>query len=148
MNSTSFDLNKQDQGNEEATSESKKIPYESRELEIMKICEKLAASKFDKENVYKDIMNYLTQYNRWLYSVVSNYLFSLNEQDRSRYISNLDILLNYVDGLTIEEGTGIDIKSAIEKLWDHSNLAATQTTKLHNSDEEFFQRFQKKPYSI
>ncbi|MBS7217742.1 MAG: hypothetical protein KH032_10945 [[Clostridium] spiroforme] len=143
MNQTVANWGKQDKEENQSQKVINK-PNDSRQLAIRKICQKLATPGFDKEDVYKDIKIYLAQHKRWLYSTVSNYLFSLNPQDRATYTSNMDILLSYVDELTIKNEAEIkDIKACVEKLWDHSNLATAQTDNLHDSEDTFSRRFQK-----
>lgn len=142
MNKTSFDLTKQDESTE------KKFPSKTnkfsspQEIEIRKICDKLASVEFDEKEVYLDIQEYINKYERWLYSTVSNYLFTL--KDTSTFMSNLDILNTYVKDLPSEhEQPTKNIKSSVIKLWDHSNLAAAQTIYLHDSEDIFSQRVQK-----
>lgn len=134
-------LTKQDQSSKEVSANIMNNTNEYRQIAIRNICSKLTLSEFDEQQVYQDMKTYLNTYGRWLYSVISNYLFSLNEKDRTKYISNLNTLLEYSDKLETKEE--LTIKMYIEKLWDHSNLAIAQVEQLHDSEDTFSARFQK-----
>ena len=139
-------LTKQDQSSKEVSANIMNNTNEYRQIAIRNICSKLTLSEFDEQQVYQDMKTYLNTYGRWLYSVISNYLFSLNEKDRTKYISNLNTLLEYSDKLETKEE--LTIKMCIEKLWDHSNLAIAQVEQLHDSEDTFSARFQKKSDSF
>lgn len=141
MSTIKVDLIKQDQLAEEAIIKTTNDPNEHRQIVIRNICSKLTVLKFDKQQVYEDIKSYLCEHKRWLYSVISNYLFSLDAKDRTTYISNLNTLLEYLNELQDEQN--LTTKACIEKLWDHSNLAIAQVEQLHDSEDTFSDRFEK-----
>lgn len=121
--------------------------------EIEAICKQLSASSdtFNAEKTYKRIEAFIGNHNRWLYSVVSTFLFACNEKTLSTFISNLDCLREYAyqqialctTGDREKLRQGKNLANAIDKLWDHSNLAQTQNRSLHDSDETFTARFDK-----
>ncbi|MCI9364707.1 MAG: hypothetical protein HFG17_10700 [Oscillospiraceae bacterium] len=108
--------------------------------EIIQICQQLSQSSqtFEKSIVYNMIEKYISQYKRWMYSDISGYLFNCQESVVSSFISNLDQLQIYAHGKSNE-----NMVTAIDKLWDHSNLAQKQNASLHDSDETFKARFDK-----
>ena len=121
--------------------------------DIKLICKQLAVSSdcFNAEKTYKAVETFILKHGRWLYSTVSSFLFDCNEQDVSTFISNLDGLRDYAY-LQIARcdpndksklGQYRKFATAIDKLWDHSNLAQTQNQSLHDSDETFKARFDK-----
>lgn len=121
--------------------------------DIESICKELVVSSdtFNAQKTYESISQFITKHKRWLYSTISGFLFECSEKDLSTFISNLDGLREYAykqiesfsgdDGAESEQRKTIAI--AIDKLWDHSNLAQTQNRSLHDSDETFKARFDK-----
>ena len=120
---------------------------EDRHKQIIAICEQLSVStqKFDPSQSYNKIVEYIEKYGRWLYSDISGYLFACDESTAGTFSSNLDSLQVYAYGLGVP-GKQDQIKRmivAIDKLWDHSNLAQKQNSSLHDNDEIFKERFEK-----
>ena len=121
--------------------------------DIKAICKELAVSSdcFNAEKTYKSVETFVLTHKRWLYSIVSSFLFDCSEQDVSTFISNLDGLRDYaylqVANCSPDDKAQIGQRkkfaTAIDKLWDHSNLAQTQNQALHDSDETFKARFDK-----
>ena len=121
--------------------------------DMKSICKQLAITSdiFNVERTYKNVETYILKHGRWLYSTVSTTLFACDEQDLSTFISNLDGLREYAyqqialcapdDKPRIGQRKKFAI--AIDKLWDHSNLAQTQNQSLHDSDKTFAARFDK-----
>jgi hypothetical protein len=121
--------------------------------DIKSICKQLVQTSdaFNAEKTYKSVETFISKHKRWLYSTVSTFLFDCDEQDLSTFISNLDGLREYAyqqislcspnDKARIEQRKEFAI--AIDKLWDHSNLAQTQNQSLHDSDKTFAARFDK-----
>lgn len=121
--------------------------------DIKTICNQLAVTSdaFNAERTYKNVETFILKYRRWLYSTVSAFLFACDEQALSAFISNLDGLREYAyqqialcapdDKSRI--GQRKKFAEAIDKLWDHSNLAQTQNQSLHDSDKTFAARFDK-----
>ena len=119
--------------------------------EIRVICTFLAVKSEDfmLEKTYKAIDSYSKKYDRWLYSVVSNFLFSINDKDQTRFLTNLDNLQEYAH-LKIQEcdpgdkanlGHRKKTKNEIIKLWDHASLAVTQDNLWHENERRFSERF-------
>lgn len=81
---------------------------------------------------------------RLLYSEISHFIFSLGLDARGDYVSNLDKLISYIDGLPQERRT---CREYAIKLYDHSQLAIYQTENAANvlqaQIEEIEHRFQK-----
>ena len=113
---------------------------QSRHNEIIQICQQLSQSSqtFEKSIIYNMIEKYISQYKRWMYSDISDYLFNCQESVVSSFISNLDQLRIYA-----YEQSDENMATAVDKLWDHSNLAQKQNANLHDSDETFKARFDK-----
>lgn len=121
--------------------------------DIKLICKQLAVSSdcFDVAKTYKSVETFILKHKRWLYSTISSFLFDCNEQNVSTFISNLDGLRDYaylqIADCDPDDKAQIDQRekfaTAIDKLWDHSNLAQTQNQSLHDSDETFKARFDK-----
>ena len=95
------------------------------------------------------IEKYLESYKRWLYSDISGYLFNCTEEAVSTFLTNLDTLQLYAhkfQGEPVnnrEKKRRTELMFAIDKLWDHSNLAQKQNISLHDSEESFKARFEK-----
>lgn len=101
---------------------------------------------FDKKKCIELICEYIQKHDRLLYSVISNYIFSLNNQQQGIFITNLDDLTKFV--LSDEFNTKynnkyiyVNTKNTIIKLWDHSHLALNQFQCLKQDDEEFTRSF-------
>lgn len=121
--------------------------------DIKAICKQLAVTsdEFNAEKTYKNVERFILKHRRWLYSTVSTFLFACDEKTLSTFISNLDGLREYAyqqialcspdDKPRI--GQRKKFAAAIDKLWDHSNLAQTQNRSLHDSEETFKARFEK-----
>lgn len=119
--------------------------------DIRTICNQLAlpSDQFNAEKTYKSVESFILKHKRWLYSTISSFLFDCSEQDVSTFISNLDGLRDYAylqvslcdPSDKSKMGQRMKFAASIDKLWDHSNLAQTQTQSLHDSDETFKARF-------
>lgn len=118
--------------------------------EIINICEELTepSNKFKCKDVDQHISEYIEQYNRLLYSVISEYIFQLSEEKRDTFNSNLETLVEYTlnkqNKLHTEKEECCQedrTKQSILKLWDHVNLAINQSRNLKQSDEEFKKKF-------
>lgn len=113
---------------------------------IKKICDLLASStqSFDVNEVYRVIVEYLKKHKRWLYSDVSAYLFQCNDEAITSFLSNVDKLQAYAQQkLETGKAQEKEVATAIDKLWDHSNLAQNQNKSLHDDDKAFAARFDK-----
>ena len=110
--------------------------------EITSICVMLSLSpdSFDKYQTYKNTKEYLLKRKRWLYSVISDYLYRSTSTET--FINNLDVLREYASGLSVEVSKETrDVEYGIIKLWDHANLAKKQNDNLRQSDEDFNKSF-------
>lgn len=108
---------------------------------------------FNAYDCIKLINNYIKEHDRLLYSVISNYIFELKNQDPGIFITNLDFLTQFVlSNKYNEEYLGnnksnsqleeyLKVKKTILKLWDHVHLALYQFDNLKQSDEEFKRKF-------
>lgn len=119
---------------------------------IRNICLELTLPnvEFDSKSVFGLIKNYITTYDRLLYSEISAYCFNLGNEKESDFHSNLNSLVEYVyswnyeNGLTSLTKIGntdeIDLrqktKKVILKLFDHVNLATIQVSSLKRSEDE------------
>lgn len=121
--------------------------------DIKLICKQLAVSSdsFKVKDTFVAVEAFVGKHKRWLYSDVSSFLFDCDEKNLSAFISNLDGLQEYaylqIAGCSTGDKTRRKqlekIATAIDKLWDHSNLAQTQNQSLHDTDETFKARFDK-----
>ena len=142
-----IDFTKQDCSAPEKTEE-KNQNLQKRKDEIRLICRMLSGSTqtFSPMQTYDAISTYIAQYQRWFYSEISTYLFACNDKDIPTFLTNLETLQTYAYSLleeNPEEGTIRQRVVAIDKLYDHSNLAQTQRSNLHDSEEIFSARFNK-----
>lgn len=111
------------------------------------------------EYTFDKILNYIAQYDRFLYSTISNQIYAMMDSSKESelvevIVSNLEILVEYtVDSEKMFhklETTDQDKKNLIEKtkkvilkIWDHVNLAVRQYHVLKQTDEEYEKRFEK-----
>lgn len=116
-------------------------------------------NQFDKDKTFDDLHHYIQQYDRILYSPISNYIYSSYENGQDGDVigtlqSNLDALLSYAsDSMVIADKKAAlksreskksidDTKKAIIKIWDHVNLANQQYKVLKQTDAEYNEKFQ------
>ncbi len=120
--------------------------------DIKQICMQLAVPSdvFKVEETYQSIETFMDRHKRWLYSTVSSFLFNCNEKDRNTFISNLDGLRDHAYEQIDKSPQNSKDKEkkkklavAIDKLWDHSNLAHTQSQSFPESEETFNAIFNK-----
>ena len=104
---------------------------------------------FDVHSCIESINNYIKKHDRLLYSVISNYIFELKNQDPGIFITNLESLTEFVlsDQYSNKylnndvETDYANVKKTVLKLWDHVHLALYQFDSLKQSDEEFTRNF-------
>jgi len=109
---------------DELLTDQKKMMYE--------ICHCLVQEPFIENDAKTLIKEYLTVHKRFLYSIVSDSIFKLDNDQRPTYLANTEkLLLNCSD----------ENKDSILKLYDHANLAVNQFSSLKQSEEEFNTRF-------
>lgn len=112
---------------------------------IKNICNSLSipTNKYDPKKTVISIICYLRdkqKVDRILYSDISNYLYSLEEEARGIFTSNIDTLLNYVidddvfniENFNCEFENLDDCKKLIIKIYDHSNLVNNQIENYKN----------------
>ncbi|MBR1603547.1 MAG: hypothetical protein IJ667_08920, partial [Synergistaceae bacterium] len=121
--------------------------------------------KFKPEVIFQSLLNYIKIHDRILYSVISNIVYRIVNDDDLRtrettpdkfgtLISNIEKLLEYVNNATHiaahkqakpNDSECIDnTKKAVWKIWDHVHLARNQYNVLRQSDEEYNTKFEAK----
>ena len=107
---------------------------ENTRLIMKRLCNSLSVdnSEFNKEEIMMLLhifINDKSQYlKRLLYSELSNYMFDLNNQDQSNFLSNLDRMLEHIVYLrNREDSTEVDdIEKIMTKIYDHYYLVQNQ----------------------
>ena len=137
------DITKQDDSN--ASLPNQKPDITNWHNEILKICQSLSvpANLFNKEEVYIETAKYIKNRKRWLYSVVSGYLFNCDDSIVNTFIANLDSLQDYANE-QFEKSSAAETErmlTAIDKLWDHANLAQKQNIVLKNDSDNIKSQF-------
>lgn len=110
--------------------------YASKKRIINEICNELNedTKKYNPQNTKKLFEEY-TKEECFLYSEISNYIFSLGEEESGRFAINLNSLIEYC---TEEQKIKDEkLKRLLLKFYDHSQLAIAQTKNLAKDDEEF-----------
>lgn len=105
------------------------------------------ANIFSSKDVAKKILQYISKYDRLLYSEISVYYFSndddTDESDSRKAIQNTQRLLDYI--LSSESDKDFDnedlekLQKVVLKLWDHFQLAQYQATYLNK--DNFYEHF-------
>lgn len=124
---------------------------QDREKHIEKICERLFLTtvNFKEEEVYKQILEYVYQYERFLYSTISNYIFSRVQADTEFGIvnTNMERLYSYLNKLQKNGEVGDDeyelMNKVLIKIYDHVNLANRQFNELKETDEDSRKKFER-----
>ena len=118
---------------------------EAMETETEKLCDYFLDAEFDVTKMLMEICNYLSAYNRLLYSVISNKIFTLDDKSISIFQGNIDKLLEYVWNNDFESEPKCRDKDetikVIIKLRDHVNLARRQLLSLKAEQEDDMIRF-------
>ena len=113
---------------------------------------------FSNERAFDELQRYIIQYDRILYSPISNIIYSAYENSQEEELigtlmSNLDALVSYsLDPdviakrkIALKEDTNKrivdDTKKAVLKIWDHVNLANQQYKVLKQTDDEYNEKF-------
>ena len=117
--------------------------------------------QFDAEKAFDALHDYISRYERILYSTISNMIYlRYSESGKAdisgTLLSNLDALVKYSEtasnivakknALTGSqtEGSVDETRKAIIKIWDHITLASHQYTMLKQTDDEYDDKFQKR----
>lgn len=119
---------------------------------------KIPSDEFNREECVKvldKLFNYLTDYDRILYSTISNIIFDIQkskdaDQIFGNLLSNLESIHNISTGYIknkqrLQKKDDEDLpklEKIILKIWDHINLAQQQYKELHLSDQEYQEKFE------
>lgn len=103
--------------------------YSASKNKIKEICESLSkdSSSYNPQATIQLISDYKRKefyLNRILYSDISAYIYTIDDQTRDNFISNTDQLITYA--YCDENQIDIEIKGMIVRICDHSNLANQQ----------------------
>lgn len=133
------------------------------EYALRKFFQRLAQTneQFDAEHAFDELFNYITLYDRILYSTISNIIYFDYENPGTfdpagTLLSNLDALVSYAESDNnismkkkninehqTEEAVD-DTRKAILKIWDHVTLASQQYQILKQTDEEYDEKFKRR----
>lgn len=96
----------------------------------MSLC--VQSDSYDPQSTIEILKAYPASNGRIIYSVLTNSVYHLSEEDRGNTTTNLDRLLEY----TMESHSPVpeSIQSLVIRLWDHFHLAfqqVEQTTQIH-----------------
>ena len=127
------DLLKTQYGTHIASVAPEKLDYTKKEMS--RICNDLSSEtqKYDPKKTVKIINDYIATANkldRILYSIISNYIFSLDMSSRGIFVTNLEKLLSYT--LRDENKVAEDCQKIVIKIYDHSQLAIHQVENVNN----------------
>lgn len=105
---------------------------------ILEICRYLGqdSNMFSQRKCERLVENYINDENkldRMLYSVITNFIFSLDSNERGTYFTNLDAMLGYVTGKERSTDLEVDVKKIVIKIYDHSNLAVCQMDNVRDT---------------
>lgn len=105
---------------------------------------------FLPEDSYKKLEMYKQKYDRLLYTVLSDEIFSCFDDETkikegTNILTNIDALLVYCEN---NENYKKNIHNIILKLKDHANLASRQYNSLKQTDEEYQQKFNKRIFGF
>lgn len=112
---------------------SSKYNYTKREMNS--ICKALSmeSRKYDPKVIVRNINAYIEspdKLERILYSEISNYIYSLEMEQRGIFATNVEKLLLY--SLDEKNHVGADTKKIIVKIYDHFQLAISQIENANN----------------
>lgn len=113
------------------------------------ICTMLSSEtkKFDAKVFFEKMYKYIVQKDRLLYTNVTNYIFTLNDEQFGVLQTNIDNVVNYM----YAEQFGVDFEQqmksrrrecertqrAVLKLWDHVNLARRQSLLFEQKNSDY-----------
>ncbi len=118
--------------------------------------------KFNAADAFDELLKYINNYDRILYSTVSNIIYAHYSCDNATsdpagtLLSNLDALIRYSENenniaakkaalsKNQTEKSVDDARRAVLKIWDHVTLASQQYTMLKQSDAEYDEKFKKR----
>lgn len=118
--------------------------------------------EFISSDAFDELLRYINNYDRILYSTISNIIYAHYDNDNSTadpagtLQSNLESLVKYVENeanIAAKKSalsknqtpeSVDDARRTVLKIWDHVTLASQQYTMLKQSDEEYDQKFKKR----
>lgn len=105
---------------------------------------------FLPKDSYKKLEMYKKTYDRLLYTVLSDEIFSCFDDETkikegTNILTNIDALLVYCEN---NENYQKNVHNIILKLKDHANLAFRQYNSLKQTDEEYQQKFNKRIFGF
>ena len=116
--------------------------YEELKRRMQGICTSLnwTADEYKPQKTVDSIRKYVEKQERILYSEISGFYFSLDEEEQGNFISNVEALLV----LCMEDAQYKDIKVYALKIYDHVHLAIYQVEKLQakREDDELKQNYE------
>lgn len=109
--------------------------FEITKTKLNEICAGLTreTQKYDPNETIKAIESYICvsgKLDRMLYSEISSYMFSLEDEDRGIYTTNLDKLMSTT--LNQNHEANEECQKIILKIYDHSQLALRQIENTNN----------------
>lgn len=114
--------------------DNKGTKYEKLKRGMQGICASLnySSKRYEPDKTIKSIKNYIKNCNRILYSEITAFIFSLNEEQRGIFISNVEQLLIY----SMESKDDMEVQGYILKIYDHVHLAICQIECLQSRVED------------
>ena len=118
--------------------------------------------KFNASDAFDELLRYVNNYDRILYSTISNIIYAHYSQSDSTadpagtLQSNLDALIRYSENpnnIAVKKSALAknqpsksvdDARRIVLKIWDHVTLASQQYTMLKQSDDEYDEKFKKR----
>lgn len=109
--------------------------FEKLKRKINGICSSLNRSSdgYEVQRTINSIKNYLKYSDRVIYSEISGYYFSLSEDARGNFNTNVEYLL--VTCMS-DEKMDREIQQCVLKIYDHVHLAVYQVDKLQSNTED------------
>jgi len=140
-----------DKGNEkQTTSSADYIQNMSREME--QLCEMLSkeTKTFVAKTFFDTIYEYIESNDRLLYTNITNYIFTLSDEQFGILQTNIDNVVNYMysDQYELDFAEKLKDRTIIKrrlertqrtilKMWDHVNLARRQYILFHHKDDDY-----------
>lgn len=119
------------------------------EKEMDEICRMLSeeTKEFDAKKFFSKIFGYIEKKDRLLYTNISNYIFTLNDEQFGVLQTNVDNVVNYVYSNSFKIDFAEDLKKqrreversqrVVLKMWDHVNLARRQYILFQHKDDDY-----------
>ncbi|MBC5690557.1 hypothetical protein H8S37_16715 [Mediterraneibacter sp. NSJ-55] len=112
--------------------------YSNKKLLLGEICKSLSqdTALYKPEQTIALLRQYITEEERFLYSELSNYIYSLGNDGTGTFITNLESLAESVEQID-EKQENVDIRNITFKLYDHCQLAIAQSRNLLKDKVDF-----------